>query len=52
VLNCTCFLAGAAWAQGTVGSLDFAARITPTAARAEPVRQFTFYVIRKSYAAM
>ena len=52
VLNCTCFLASAAWAQGTVGSLDFAARITPTAARAEPVRQFTFYVLTKSYAAI
>jgi hypothetical protein len=52
VLNCTCFFAGAAWAQGTAGSLDFAARITPTAARAEPVRQFTFYVLTKSYAAI
>src|ERR1700756_496843 len=37
-------------AQGTLGSLDFAARITPTAARPEPVRQFTFYVLTKSYA--
>jgi hypothetical protein len=38
-----------AWAQSTTGSLDFAARITPTAARPEPVRQFTFYVLTKSY---
>jgi hypothetical protein len=39
-----------AWAQSATGSLDFAARITPTAARPEPVRQFTFYVLTKSYA--
>ena len=38
-----------AWAQSATGSLDFAARITPTAARPEPVRQFTFYVLTKSY---
>jgi hypothetical protein len=50
VLSCACFLAGAAWAQSASGSLDFAARITPTAARPEPVRQFTFYVLTKSYA--
>jgi hypothetical protein len=50
VLGCACFLAGAAWAQSAAGSLDFAARITPTAARPEPVRQFTFYVLTKSYA--
>jgi hypothetical protein len=31
------------------GSLEFSARITPTAARAEPVRQFTFYILTKSY---
>jgi hypothetical protein len=34
------------------GSLDFIARITPTGARPEPVRQFTFYVLTKSYAAI
>ena len=39
-----------AWAQSATGSLDFAARITPTAARPEPVRQFTFFVLTKSYA--
>jgi hypothetical protein len=37
-------------AQSATGSLDFEARITPTAARPEPVRQFTFYVLTKSYA--
>jgi hypothetical protein len=49
-LICVVCLAGAARAQSTFGSLDFAARITPTAARPEPVRQFTFYVLTKSYA--
>jgi hypothetical protein len=44
-----CMTSGAAWAQ-SFGSLDFAARITPTAARPEPVRQFTFYILTKSYA--
>ncbi len=39
-----------AGAQSATGSLDFAARITPTAARPEPVRQFTFFVLTKSYA--
>jgi hypothetical protein len=41
-------LVSIASAQGA-GSLDFSARITPTAARPEPVRQFTFYVLTKSY---
>src|SRR5437588_145782 len=36
-------------AQTSTGSLEFTARITPTAARPEPVRQFTFYILRKSY---
>jgi len=31
------------------GALDITARVTPTAARPEPVRQFTFYVLTKSY---
>src|ERR1700688_511176 len=39
-----------AGAQSATGSLEFAARITPTAARPEPVRQFTFFVLTKSYA--
>jgi hypothetical protein len=33
----------------TTGTLEFSARITPTAARPEPVRQFTFYILTKSY---
>ena len=50
VLSCPAFLAGAAGAQSTAGSLELAARISPTAARPEPVRDFTFYVLTKSYA--
>ena len=36
-------------AKTGAGALEFSARITPTAARAEPVRQFTFYILTKSY---
>jgi len=36
-------------AQSETGALEFAARVTPTAARAEPVRQFTFFILTKSY---
>jgi hypothetical protein len=32
------------------GALQLSARITPTAARPEPVRQFTFYILSRSYA--
>jgi hypothetical protein len=32
------------------GSIEFVARVTPTAGRAEPVRQLTFYLLRKSFA--
>src|SRR5215467_2035411 len=35
--------------SSAAGALEFSARITPTAARAEPVRQFTFYILTKSY---
>jgi hypothetical protein len=34
------------------GGLEITARITPTAARPEPVRQFTFYILTKSYEAV
>ncbi len=37
-------------ATPAAGAIEFVARITPTAARAEPVRQFTFYLLTKSYA--
>ncbi len=36
-------------AQTETGALEIIARITPTAARPEPVRQFTFYILTKSY---
>jgi len=36
-------------AKAAVGALEFSARITPTAAQPEPVRQFTFYILTKSY---
>jgi hypothetical protein len=49
VLLCSLCVAGAATAQNADGSLDFIARVSPTAARPEPVRQFTFYVLTKSY---
>jgi hypothetical protein len=51
-LVCFSFLAGGLRAQmgGATGNLEFAARITPTAARPEPVRQFTFFLLTKSYA--
>src|SRR5712672_2001504 len=36
-------------AQTETGALEFTAKVTPTAAKPEPVRDFTFYVLRKSY---
>src|ERR1700682_1695174 len=50
VLGVVVCATNAARGQSAGGTLEFAARITPTAARAEPVRQFTFYVLTKSYA--
>jgi hypothetical protein len=48
VLCAFCF-AGVSLAQSTSGTLEFLARVTPTAGRPEPVREFTFYVLTKSY---
>jgi len=46
-----CFvLAASLAAQGRTGAIDIVARITPTGARPEPVRQFALYVLTKSYA--
>src|SRR5712664_829593 len=42
-------IADCAYAQSDAGSLELIARITPTGARPEPVRQFTFYMLTKSY---
>jgi hypothetical protein len=36
-------------AQSAAASLDITARVSPTAARPEPVRQFTLYILTKSY---
>jgi hypothetical protein len=36
--------------SGGTGSLDLTAQMTPTGGRPEPVREFTFYVLTKSYA--
>jgi hypothetical protein len=44
-----CF-AHAARAQNSAASLDITARVSPTAARPEPVRQITLYILTKSYA--
>jgi len=49
MLLCSLIAGGTASAQAGNGALDLVARITPTAARPEPVRQFTFYVLTKSY---
>lgn len=46
---CAFCLVGGARAQSDTGALELFARITPTAARPEPVRQFTFYILTKSY---
>jgi hypothetical protein len=42
-------VARVSYAQNASGTIEFTARIAPTAARPEPVRQFTFYVLTKSY---
>src|SRR5271170_6020350 len=44
-----CF-AHAARAQNSAASLDITARVSPTSARPEPVRQITLYILTKSYA--
>jgi hypothetical protein len=36
-------------AQAGTGALEFSATVTPSAAKPEPVRDFTFYVLTKSY---
>jgi hypothetical protein len=49
VLPLAFWFASPAFAQSATGALEFNAHITPTAARPEPVRQFTFYILTKSY---
>jgi hypothetical protein len=52
ILLGTLLLSASSFAQTAVdtGGLQLTAKITPTAARPEPVRQFTFYILSKSYA--
>src|SRR5271163_240384 len=49
VLLCAAFCNSAVRAQSGTGSIELTARITPTAARPEPVREFTFYILARSY---
>lgn len=50
VFLCLLFsLASRSFSQSGTGSLDVTVRITPTGAKPEPIRQFTFYVLTKSY---
>jgi uncharacterized protein YnzC (UPF0291/DUF896 family) len=46
---CSFVFGGVAPAQIATGTLEFFAHITPSAARPEPLRQFTFYLLTKSY---
>jgi len=48
VALCTSAVSGAK-GQTETGGIELTARITPTGARPEPVRQFTFYILTKSY---
>src|SRR5437899_12079150 len=52
VALCALVFVSGAQAQSDTGAVEFVARITPTAARPEPVRQFTFYILTKSYTAI
>jgi len=47
---CLFFIARICAAQTPTGTLEITVQITPTGARSEPVRQFTLYVLTKSYA--
>src|SRR5947207_13911413 len=49
VALCALSFGSGARAQTDAGALEIIARITPTGARPEPVRQFTFYILTKSY---
>ncbi len=49
VVMCALFFVSGTRAQSDTGGLELTARITPTAGRPEPVRQFTFYILTKSY---
>jgi hypothetical protein len=40
---------GAGQAASELGTVDFAAQVTPTSGRTEPVRAMTFFLLRKSF---
>jgi len=50
LIGACALLAGLACAQARTGGIELSARVTPTGGRPEPVRQFTLYVLTKSYA--
>ena len=50
VVCCLFLLAQFCNGQSATGNLDVTVHITPTGARPEPVRQFTLYILTKSYA--
>ena len=50
LLCCVFLLARICAAQTSTGTLDVTVHIAPTGARPEPVRQFTLYILTKSYA--
>jgi len=50
VAGMLCLTAAGVLAQSGNGALEFSAQVTPTAAKAEPVRDFTFFLLTKSYA--
>jgi len=49
LLLCCSWFAFTLRAQDSNGSIDLTARVSPTSARPEPVRQVTFYALTKSY---
>ena len=50
VVAALCLLATCLPAQTSSGAIDLFARVTPTGGPPEPVRQFPFYVLTRSYA--
>jgi hypothetical protein len=49
-LGALTFFAASLAAQGGTGAVEISARITPTGAHPEPVRQFDLFILTKSYA--
>ncbi len=49
LLACLAFLSPAHLAAQSTGRVEFQARVAPTGGQPEPVRQLTFYLMRKSF---